>query len=414
MKRSKYIIVFVVCLGHNYTYAQGILGRLKQKATDVAEKIIDTKADEFLTKKTKQTNVNTREPAQYGQTLKNHKNDERYDFKPGGTVLFTESFSQDEIGQFPLLWYTKSKGKIVEIENVDGKWLQLFNGAFLSPEFLHRENYTLEFDIILNYPIQGNYPLPFLRFGLYDRGNKGHILSNEYKVNNNFNVTLSPYRDELRVNLLSLEDGKEKIRTDNYILSNFADNVGIPIHVALDIQKERLRLWIDKENIFDLPNAVPVLGVLNQMRLEMESSNYRNYELGYYISNLRLAEGKEDTRSKLLTEGRIESNAILFASNSAKITADEEGIITEIAKTLNQDPTIKIRIIGHTDSDGPADQNLRLSEQRAESVKRELTEKFGILNNRIEILGKGDKVPIVKNNTAEGKAKNRRVEFIKL
>jgi len=57
-------------------------------------------------------------------------------------------------------------------------------------------------------------------------------------------------------------------------------------------------------------------------------------------------------RSKLLTEGRLESSAILFATNSAKIQSDSQGIIKEVPDALKQDHTMRITVIGHTDSDG--------------------------------------------------------------
>lgn len=289
----------------------------------------------------------------------------------------------------------------------------LIQGHFFKPNHF-AENYTVEFDAVINFPKNGVYPLPALKIGLYDRGNKAYLLSNGYSVKNNVNIALSPYKKELRVKLTSIENGSSKMTTENYIIPDFTAKLGVPVHIAMDIQKERIRVWIDKERVLDLPNAVPITGSLNQLRLEMESSNYTNKELGYYISNLSFAEGTADMRSKLLTEGRLESSAILFATNSAKIQSDSQGIINEVADALKQDHTMRITVIGHTDSDGDPLSNLALSRKRAESVKKELTEKYGIDKNRIETEGKGDKQPVSEHSNPEEKAKNRRVEFVKI
>ncbi|AFD06065.1 OmpA family protein [Solitalea canadensis] len=411
---SKYLCVILLCIGNTSVFGQSTFGRLKQKATGIAEKVIDKKTDELLEDKSGKKD-NTREnPTEKVKKERVKKQNTVYDFQSGSTVLLKEDFLPDVTGQFPMQWYTRSKGEVVEFNDVPGKWLQLYSGTFLSPTVLLKENYTIEFDVIIDFPPNGNYPLPALKIGLYDRGNKGYILSNDYRVKNNVNIILSPYRNELRVKLKSIENNSNKIATENYILPDFTAKLGKPVHIAMDIQKERIRVWIDQEKIFDLPQTVPVSNLLNQLRLELESSNYKNSELGYYISNLCFADGSPDTRSKLLTEGKLESNSILFATNSAKIESDNQGVIKEVAAALKQDNAIRIKVIGHTDSDGTPKQNMALSQKRAESVKRELIEKYGIGENRIETLGKGDTEPVEKNMDPNEKAKNRRVEFVRL
>jgi outer membrane protein OmpA-like peptidoglycan-associated protein len=86
----------------------------------------------------------------------------------------------------------------------------------------------------------------------------------------------------------------------------------------------------------------------------------------------------------------------------------------EIATALNESPTLKVIIVGHTDSDGDDAKNLDLSKRRAISVKNAFSTEYGIEALRIETDGKGETVPIAPNSTSEGKAKNRRVELIKL
>jgi outer membrane protein OmpA-like peptidoglycan-associated protein len=81
---------------------------------------------------------------------------------------------------------------------------------------------------------------------------------------------------------------------------------------------------------------------------------------------------------------------------------------------LTENSSVRVKIIGHTDSDGSDADNMTLSKKRAESVKASLVKDFGIDGSRFETDGKGESQPVDKNTTAEGKANNRRVEFIKL
>ena len=81
---------------------------------------------------------------------------------------------------------------------------------------------------------------------------------------------------------------------------------------------------------------------------------------------------------------------------------------------LKDNPTVKVKIIGHTDSDGNATSNLDLSKRRAAAVRTALSSSFGVEAARLQTDGKGASEPASPNTSAEGKANNRRVEFIKL
>jgi OmpA-OmpF porin, OOP family len=81
---------------------------------------------------------------------------------------------------------------------------------------------------------------------------------------------------------------------------------------------------------------------------------------------------------------------------------------------LKDNPTIKVKIVGHTDSDGDDNSNLELSKKRSAAVKAALVKEFGISEDNMETDGKGESEPVDKNTTSEGKANNRRVEFLKL
>jgi OOP family OmpA-OmpF porin len=116
----------------------------------------------------------------------------------------------------------------------------------------------------------------------------------------------------------------------------------------------------------------------------------------------------------LITERRLVTYGIYFDSGSDKIKPESAGTLKEISTVLKDNPTVRIKIYGHTDNDGDATKNLDLSKRRAISVKNALSGEYGIEASRLETDGKGQSEPIAPNSTSEGKAKNRRVEMVKL
>ena len=107
------------------------------------------------------------------------------------------------------------------------------------------------------------------------------------------------------------------------------------------------------------------------------------------------------------------THAINFEVNRSTIKLESIDFISQLADWLKQNPLVNLEIDGHTDSDGEAATNRKLSQARAEEVKKRLV-KLGIDNVRLTTKGYGDTKPIDTNTTPTGKANNRRVEFIKL
>jgi OOP family OmpA-OmpF porin len=111
--------------------------------------------------------------------------------------------------------------------------------------------------------------------------------------------------------------------------------------------------------------------------------------------------------------GKIAVYGIYFDSGKSIIKPESKPTIDEIVKMLQQNPTLKIFVVGHTDSDGSVESNMKLSSDRAAAVVKSLTEN-GISASRLKSSGVGPYCPVESNRTEEGKAKNRRVELVEM
>jgi outer membrane protein OmpA-like peptidoglycan-associated protein len=169
---------------------------------------------------------------------------------------------------------------------------------------------------------------------------------------------------------------------------------------------------MDDKKVWDLPKAVDESIKLNSLYFRNDAASNDND--AYYVGNIRLAVGSPDTRNKLITEGKFVTHGILFDVNSDKIKPESYGALKDIANVLNENADVKVKIVGHTDTDGDDKSNVDLSKRRAEAVKNMLSKEFSINADRMQTDGKGEASPIDVNTTSVGKANNRRVEFIKL
>ena len=102
---------------------------------------------------------------------------------------------------------------------------------------------------------------------------------------------------------------------------------------------------------------------------------------------------------------------ILFATDSADLRPDLRADLRTVAQSLNDYPQSRVQVLGHTDNTGSAQYNLDLSQRRAGSVAGQLIA-YGVDAGRIRTTGLGEDQPIATNLTAEGRAKNRRVEIV--
>lgn len=426
---KKLLAVLIFLIGLSSTgFSQGFFKKLKEKAANVgsdlivrksgekAEKVIDGKTGTGKTKEKKsksddEDDIDTKgskEKVKSG-SLKSYS---KFDFVPGEKIIFADNFEQDKIGEFPLKWFTKGGGEVVTVDGFSGKWVKMTGGDLISPEMKIPESFTYEFDVIINLSPTSSAVYPGLSFEMYDRGSGVKRLDvYNYALKNALFFSTGFHRKYATFRLDSRENGNVKVKSDLVNLPGFERNFGSAVHVAISVQKERIRMWFDQEKVIDMPSAVALNHNFNQFKLSGIKTG--EGESAFLFSNFKVSTGVPDTRSKLLDEGKYVTNGILFDTGSDKIKPASYGIIKEIAAAI-KDNSINVKIIGHTDSDGGAESNLSLSKQRAQAVKNALVQDFGISESSIETDGKGASQPVSDNKSAIGKAQNRRVEFIKL
>jgi len=343
----------------------------------------------------------------------------KYDFIPGEKIIAFEDFSQDAVGDFPAKWNTNSGGEVVTVNNEPGHWLMMNKKGRFFPEYIHElpENFTLQFNLMSNEKY--NYYSPGLELYIVTGSNDKLLFDNSFiQVDKRSGIKLyfhpvSPGSNSSEASVQTFEDGAQVI--NNAVTSGQFNSHGGKNKVAVSIwrQKQRLRVYWNEEKIFDLPRAF-VAGKQYSSTVFQIWNNMAKEDDRFLVNNIKLAIGAPDTRNKLITEGRFVTRGILFDVNSDRIKPESYGTLKDIAAVLKENETVRVKIIGHTDSDGADADNLVLSKRRAESVKASLAKDFEISESRIETDGKGETQQVDKNTTAEAKANNRRVEFVKL
>jgi outer membrane protein OmpA-like peptidoglycan-associated protein len=329
----------------------------------------------------------------------------KFDFVPGEKILSFDDFAQDAVGDFPAKWNTNASGEIVTIASRPGRWLKLAGTGFFTPEFITAlpDDFTLEFDV-LTPPTFVGYYLTSVIAELPSGG-----AANWAGGTNTFLLRLLPGSGDAGTSETQVRQDSASAAQTSKPVKQFT-KVANPVHVSMWRQRQRIRVYLNEEKVWDLPRAFLATAKLNMFvfGLRVDDANGE-----YFIGNLRLAVGAPDTRNKLLTEGKWVTRGILFDVNSDRVKPESYGALKEIAGVLKESADVKIEIVGHTDADGDAAQNLDLSKRRAASVRGVLTKEFAIEDARMTTDGKGEAEPVDKTDTATGKANNRRVEFIK-
>jgi OmpA-OmpF porin, OOP family len=326
----------------------------------------------------------------------------KYDFVPGDQILFFEDFSQDAIGDFPALWTSDGSGEVKKVSIAEGNWFHL-NGEDAVYGYLNQiafpKDFIIEFDII---------PDAIYYYGVQ------LTLYNDLE-NKELNSSLFPGQEGLHIDIQHDQWNTLGYRHDTDEEFIYGKSTTKPVvreqvnHVIIWVQNRRTRIYHDGAKTVDVPTSMYSGTSFNKIRLSVWDRG-----ASPMITNLKITTASPDMRSKLLTEGKLVSYGIYFDSGKDAVKPESYGSVNEIANVLKENPAVKIMIVGHTDSDGDDAMNLDLSKRRAANVKNYLVKEFGISADRISTDGKGESQSLVPNTSVENKAKNRRVEFIKL
>lgn len=335
----------------------------------------------------------------------------KFDFIPGTKILFFDDFSQDNLNEYPLNWITNGRGEVLTFDKYPGvKWFRMnTEGTNATLKFFpFEENTTIEFDMIAHVGDNLENSLSDIVVQFYQETEENKETVGEYVPGTGgFKMLINSTTFDFG----SWENQSYKQTTLSATSNEVMDNKNEKIHISIWVQKRRVRFYVNQYKVMDAPMLVPTGIVPN--RIAFWSSSY-NDQFSFLLTNLKIAVGSPDTRNKIITDGKYVTNAIKFDVGSDKLKPESYAVIKEIATVIKENATLKLKIVGFTDSDGDDATNLSLSKKRSISVKNALVTEFGIDASKLETDGKGELEPIAPNNTPEGKATNRRVEFIKL
>ena len=315
----------------------------------------------------------------------------RFDFVPGDTVIFEDAPSLDEEnGEFPSRW-DLYKGS-AEIGNVEGTNVIMFikGGSYIIPYLKNsKEDYlpdvfTIELDVWFpKGTTTGNRLWIYLKDQKHQRG------EGIYK-----SLVVMPH---------SLEFGE----SENYYPGT--ENRGWAVeekgswkHISLAFTRGKLKAYMDDTRLINIPHLEG-----NPTGITIKAGTE-----GIYIKNIRIAKGGVKYYKRVLTDGKIIVNGIKFDVNKATLKPESMGPINKIYSLMQKNPDLNFSIEGHTDADGSEEFNLELSKKRGKAVMDKLIS-MGISASRLKYDGFGESKAIGDNSTPEGKANNRRVEFVK-
>ena len=317
------------------------------------------------------------------------------DFVAGDEIIFDDPMDNEQIGEFPSQW--ELIDGVAEVVSINGKKAMLISewGTKVCPLMKEPLNYlsdvfTVEYDLM--FPVkEGDYTWLLTKFMKAD--NKSE-------------------EDEMMYFERAAYDGRDDVhwywetsRGD----SNGEYDIALPAnewnHVAISFNKRAWKVYFNGIRVVNVPNVLAPPGWL---LFQLTNGNGDTY-----ITNLRIAKGAVPLYDRMMSEGKFVTYGITFDVGKATIKPESMGEINRIVQLMNENPTLKFSVEGHTDSTGNAASNQTLSEQRSQAIVDKLVE-LGIAKDRLTAVGKGQNSPIADNTTDEGRAKNRRVEFVKM
>ena len=427
MKRILLVALMLLAIGGTTeVYSQSWLKKLgkkvenkaKQNVENRAEKAVDKafdKADDTVSgkgkkdKKDKTTdadvatepNADERVAQDGAQQQKGQSLEMTYaknDFVPGDEIIFEDNIDNEQMGEFPSQWDLYSG--ISETASVGGKKAILLskNRTSIGPLMKNPKNYlgdifTIEFDVLHpNTPQAQEYIEIF--FHSPDKNDELMIFFKELATD------YPEFRDKFGWKWLS-SNGTNKGQETFTLTDNEWH------HYAISFNKRAWKVYIDGVRYINVPNVVTPPGWFD-IRID---SHFK--EGSIYLTNFRIAKGAVPLYDRMMSDGKFITYGITFDVGKSTIKPESMGEINRIVKLMTENPDLKFSVEGHTDATGNATSNQTLSEARSKSIVNKLVE-MGIAADRLTSSGKGQTTPIADNATDEGRAKNRRVEFVKI
>lgn len=309
----------------------------------------------------------------------------KFDFTPGDRLLFFDDFTQDDLGEFPAHW-TLKQGTLEVAEMNGQRWLR---------------STGIDSHFAMKAPAMPELPEFWsLEFDWYCPDNSGNVL-NVYgqKGDQAAWQVIFPYSGH------NLYAGSGKVESN----TPFDDETvwGKVHHVMFMARGKALKVYVDQQRLANIPEIDLSKGVPDNIDIQLTSDKQP------MITAVRFAEGPKPTKDPFAA-GTLVTYGIYFDSGSDVVKPGSAPVLRQIATYLAANPAVNVKIVGHTDNQGTPANNLDLSKRRAAAVARVLADQFKLGADRFKTDGLGDTKPISKNDTAEGRAANRRVEFSKL
>ncbi len=408
-----------------------VINRTKEKAKNKTEQKTEETIDKGLNKveegignifKKKDKKGDTKANSPAGQNTSTADTDfSQYkgsSFIPGKNVLFFEDFATARVGAGNGNWYLSEYDALEEVEKpgiktialANGQWLKMPRKGIAFPHSFKKlpEQFTMEFDM---------YADPE-RMSEMESGLKVTFVAKEdreeYSVHWSTEPAISldvhPHGNSALIHIEALMEYNANLSMDQMVLFSKTFETGWEKakvnRVSISRNGKEVRLYLNGKEMLHLPNALPKQAAY---QLLLATNMWGD---GVFVSNIRIAGNVPNATNEIQTAGKFVTNAIYFDVNSSRIKPESWATLNNTAQAIKA-TSGNILIIGHTDSDGADEANLKLSKERAASVKNTLVNEFGIAATRLITDGKGEAQPISSNQTASGKAQNRRVEFIK-
>ena len=334
----------------------------------------------------------------------------KFDFVSGDEIMFEDNQANEQVGEFPSQWdvlrgsaeiLTINGEKCFEIQN-QGTVVPLMKEKHYLPEL-----FTVEFDFLyrdMNYSkvsgIGGGWTNAELYVKFFDANDEECFNFEFYPHSRAYHESVASAK--LSPNGYSWNASGESRRGEAPAVELTTEKWH---RISISFNKRALKLYMDETRLFNIPNMTAPAS----FRIATDESA----EKLYFIKNVRIAKGAVPLYDRMMSDGKFITYGITFDVGKATIKPESMGEINRIVTLMTENPDLKFSVEGHTDSTGNAASNQTLSEQRSQAIVAKLVE-LGIAQDRLTAVGKGQNSPIADNNTDEGRAKNRRVEFVKM